>query len=95
MRECICSSCINLKGIVDENGAVEEFECVYGYPSGECETCEAGECELSCIHYISDDEQAEPVLVKCSVCGKELSQVCSNAEEGNVLCIDCFLGDSH
>jgi hypothetical protein len=82
---------VNLKGIVEEDGAIEEFECVYGYPSEECESCETGECELSCSHYVPDGEEAEPVFVKCSVCGKELRQVCSNGEAGDVQCIDCFL----
>lgn len=91
MRECICSSCLNLKGIVDEKGAVEEYQCVYGYPSEECEACETGECELSCANYISDEEQEATVIVKCSTCGKELRQVCSNDEAGNVQCVDCYL----
>ena len=94
MNECICSSCSNLKGIIDDNGAIEEFECVYGYLSEGCDTCETGECELTCSHYISDDEQSVPVIVKCSICGKELHQVCSNNEEGSVQCIDCFLKNS-
>lgn len=93
MRECICSSCVNLKGIVDDNGAVEEFECTYGYPSTECEACETGECELSCEHYVSD-EQEDTVVVRCSTCGKELRQVCSNHEEGSVQCLDCYLKHS-
>lgn len=91
MSECICSSCRNLKGIVDENGAVETFECVYGYPSEGCNDCETGECELTCSNYIDDTEQAELVMVKCATCGKELHQVCGNDEEGSVQCIDCYL----
>ncbi len=93
MQECICSSCRNLKGVTDENGAVEVFECEYGYPSDACEQCEAGECELTCTHYVSDEEQAEPVVVKCSTCGRELMQVCSNDEEGSVQCINCYLSN--
>lgn len=95
MHECICSSCRNLKGIADENGAVEIFECIYGYPSENCDTCEISECELSCNHYISDEEQTEPIVVQCATCGKELHQVCGNDEEGSVQCIDCYLKDSH
>ena len=91
MCECICSSCRNLKGLTDENGAVEIFECVYGYPSEDCNDCESGECELSCDHYISDEVQDEHIMVHCIICGKELHQVCSNDEEGNIQCIDCFL----
>ena len=94
MSECICSSCRNLKGAVDENGVVEIFECVYGYPSESCKECETGECELTCANYINDEEQAEPVVVHCAVCGRELQQVCGNDEEGSVQCIDCFLKGS-
>ena len=94
MNECICSSCRNLKGVADDNGAIEEFECIYGYPSEECDTCETGECESTCSHYLSDDEQLSQITVKCSVCGKELQQVCSNDEAGSVQCIDCFLKNS-
>ena len=94
MRECICSSCRNLKGIIDENGAVDVFECVYGYPSESCDTCETGECEAACSNFIDDDEQAEMVAVQCATCGKELHQVCSNDEAGNVQCIDCYLKET-
>ena len=92
MRDCICSSCRNLKGVMDENGAVEVFECVYGYPSEECNTCETGECELECSNYIEDKD--EMVVVKCATCGKELHKMCSGDEEGIFQCIDCFLKDS-
>ena len=95
MHECICSSCRNLKGVIDENGAVEIFECAYGYPSESCNTCETGECEFTCSNYVSDEEEAELVTVHCGCCGKELQQVCGNNEEGSVLCIDCFLKGSN
>lgn len=93
MRECICSSCRNLKGVVDENGAIDVFECVYGYPSDECNTCETGECELVCSNYINDEEQDKLVVVQCETCGKELHKMCGNDEEGRVQCIDCFFKD--
>ena len=95
MRECICNSCRNLKGILNEDGTVESYECVYGYPSESCKTCEDGECELKCINYISDEEENEPVIVKCVTCGRDLRQMCSNDEEGNIQCIDCFLKELH
>ena len=91
MGECVCGSCRNLKGVTDENGAVEIFECVYGYPAEDCDTCETGECELACDHYISDEEQGELFVVQCANCGKELHQVCNNDENGKVHCIDCYL----
>jgi hypothetical protein len=95
MSECICSSCRNLRGIMDEDGAVEIFECAYGFPSESCNTCETGECELTCGGYINDEEQVEPVIVHCSICGRELQQLCGNDEEGRVQCIDCFLKGSN
>lgn len=91
MHECICNGCRNLKGVVDENGAIEEYECEFGYPAEDCGTCETGECELFCNHYVSDEEEAEPSVVKCATCGRELRQACSNDEEGSVQCIDCYL----
>lgn len=91
MSECICSSCRNLQGIIDEDGKVEQFECVFGYPSESCGECDSEECELTCDHYVSDEEQAEMMIVHCMTCGKELQQVCGNDEAGKVQCIDCFL----
>lgn len=94
MRECICNSCRNLKGIIDENGAVEAYECSYGYPSDDCNTCETGECELTCTNYINDENEQEMVVVRCATCGRELHKMCSDDEEGRYQCIDCFLKES-
>lgn len=91
MTECICSSCKNLKGVMDENSAVEEYECEFGFPSDECSDCESGECELSCSQYVCDDEQDECRVLKCSACGRKLTQVCGDAEEGEVYCVECYL----
>jgi hypothetical protein len=91
MGECICSSCKNLKGTMDETGAIEEYECEYGFPSDTCSSCESGECDITCSRYVCDDENAEPVILNCMTCGRELKQVCSNTDEGKVQCIDCFL----
>jgi hypothetical protein len=94
MRECICNSCVNLEGVIDENGAVSTYECIYGYPSEKCDTCETGECELMCSHYVEDTGADDPVIVHCSVCGRELSQHYNNDDEGEIKCIECFLKDS-
>jgi hypothetical protein len=92
MGECICSSCKNLKGIVDDMGAVEQYECEHGFPSDECSDCENGECELTCdCCACESEEQVTTRIVKCKTCGKALEQVCSNTEEGTVQCIDCYL----
>lgn len=91
MSECICSSCRNLKAIIDDSGETAEFECKYGFPSERCETCDTGECEETCDNYLSDEEIAEMKTVRCKKCGRELSQVCADDEDGEVYCIKCFL----
>ncbi|HEY9059888.1 MAG TPA: hypothetical protein VIO64_05190 [Pseudobacteroides sp.] len=91
MKQCICSSCINLKGIINEDGAILEYECEFGYPSEDCLQCEAGECELSCSKYISDDEPEETIKIYCSKCNKELSQASKDSGEGQVFCVNCYL----
>ncbi len=91
MGECICNSCKNLKGIIDESGAVEEFECEFGFPSGECAECAQEECDLTCGNYLCEDGQEEPETSQCKGCGKVLRQVCSGAEEGDVYCFDCYM----
>ena len=92
MEECICNNCKNLKGIIDETGAINQFECEHGFPSENCSDCEDETiCEITCDFYINEDEVSQPVTLKCMTCGKELKQVCSNSEEGNVQCIECFL----
>lgn len=91
MGECICTSCKNLKSVIDEEGADGGYECIHGFPSEACNECGTDECELTCGYYISDEEPDTPVILKCSACGKELVQVCSNSEEGRVQCIDCYL----
>lgn len=91
MSECICSSCKNLKSIFGDEGSQDGFECIHGFPSESCDDCETGECELTCNNYISDEESDIPVVLKCSTCGRELVQVCSNSEEGRVQCIECYL----
>lgn len=91
MSECICSRCKNLKGILDDEGEQDRFECVHGFPSENCDECETGECELACSNYISDEEPDIPAILKCCTCGRELVQVCNNSEEGRVQCIECYL----
>ncbi|WHH59304.1 hypothetical protein [Petroclostridium sp. X23] len=91
MGECICNNCKNLKGIIDENGMVEQYECEFGFPSDSCSDCEDDGCDLTCEHYICDGEQEHPVIVKCTMCGKDLEQVSSDDEGGEVYCFDCYL----
>lgn len=91
MVECICSSCRNLKGIIDDSGEVAEFQCKFGFPSEQCANCQDEACEETCAHYLSDEEITEMMTVKCKKCGKELSQACSDDDDGEVYCINCFL----
>lgn len=91
MSECICNSCKNLKGIIDDNGLTEEYECEFGFPSDDCSDCEKNECELTCNHYICDDEQDESRIVKCKGCAKEIEQVSGDDDDGDVYCFDCYL----
>lgn len=92
MGECICVTCKNLKSNVNEEGEPGEYTCQFGFPSQTCEeNCQEENCELTCIHFISEDEKDEPRVVNCSKCGKALKQVCSDGEVGNSYCINCFL----
>jgi hypothetical protein len=91
MSECICNSCKNLKGEVDDNGKVSSYECKFGYPSEDCEECEESACELTCAHYISDETQDTPAIIRCKGCGRELEQVCEDNGDGDVFCLDCYL----
>lgn len=94
MNECICSSCKNLKSIIDENeneinGITET--CEFGFPSDECITCEVDQCELTCGHY--EQEQAFDCVntSKCSKCGVELNHISKDQEAGQVFCVTCYL----
>ena len=91
MGECICNSCRNLKGVVNDQGKVEEYECVHGFPSDACENCTGEECEAACSHYVQDTGEDEEVALRCASCGKELKQVGSGGESGEVYCVDCYL----
>lgn len=91
MSECICSSCKNLKNIIDENGISEEYECEYGFPSEKCSDCEEDMCELTCDNYVSENEEEEFIISKCIKCGKELKLAAGNAEDGEVYCVTCYL----
>lgn len=93
MNECICSSCKNLKSVVDEETNEINYECFHGYPSEKCEECTTGECEVNCLNYLSDEAEDELVTVNCKNCGKELKKACKDEPEGDVLCVDCYLRD--
>ncbi|MEG0013439.1 MAG: hypothetical protein RR618_02610 [Cellulosilyticaceae bacterium] len=94
MSTCICSSCKNLKSIINEidhdaNGITEA--CEFGFPSESCLDCEEDHCELTCNHYIEDCEEEKFSISKCSKCGKELKVASSNVEVGSVYCPTCYL----
>lgn len=91
MDGCICSSCKNLKGILNEEGAIEQYECEYGFPSENCDNCSADDCNEVCARYIADEGQDTEVTINCSGCGKELKQSCDNNSEGEIYCVDCYL----
>lgn len=91
MAECICSSCKNLKGIINENGNIEEYECQYGFPSEQCENCNMDGCDEVCSQYVCGDEEAIVKTVRCSICGKELNQASEDDNDGEVFCLDCYL----
>lgn len=98
MSECICSSCKNLKSIMDEstidrNGMVEDYECEYGVPSEKCWECEEDTCELTCDNYRSDCEEEAFTLSKCIKCGQELKIASGNNEDGEVYCVTCYLNN--
>lgn len=90
MRECICSSCRNLKGVIAEEADEMTYECTYGYPSDRCEECTLGECEEECGHYLSDEAEEELVTVHCKNCGKELKKAFKEDSEGEELCFECY-----
>ena len=91
MSECICNSCKNLKGIIDDSGAVEEYECEFGFPSEKCSECDGEGCDLFCTHFVIEDDEEIFVSVKCAVCGRELSQAGNDNGDGKIYCIDCYL----
>ncbi|MHC1750610.1 MAG: hypothetical protein AB9856_20255 [Cellulosilyticaceae bacterium] len=94
MSECICSSCKNLKSVMDEQDCDQNNiteVCEFGFPSEECSYCEADGCELTCDNYVEDCEEDNFIISKCSQCGKELKVASNNEEDGPVYCLDCYL----
>ena len=91
MGECICNGCLNLKGIVDDSGAVDKYECEFGFPSDKCTECNVEDCDLACTHFMLDDEEVVSTKVQCVACGKELDKVCGDSNDGDVYCINCYL----
>ena len=90
MSECICSSCKNLKNIIDEESGIEECECEFGFPSDQCEECEVDECDITCEHF-EEMEEIVPIKVECSKCGKILEKLHGDDDGGDVYCMDCYL----
>ncbi|MCX7922655.1 MAG: hypothetical protein N3B21_11700 [Clostridia bacterium] len=91
MSDCICNSCKNLKGIVDDNGEINEYACEHGFPSDSCKECEVVECGETCSHYISDELEDTLCKVACKKCGKELEKVADDQTDGDVYCISCYM----
>lgn len=95
MSECICSSCKNLKSVIDENdiegNRIEEM-CEFGFPSEACAMCELDGCDLTCSHYVVDEADPIKVVTKnCAICNTALEVVVGSAEEGDVYCVTCYL----
>lgn len=91
MKECICSSCGHLHDILGDNGPTGETECRYGYPGEACESCELGECDLSCPHWLDAELGPGVTVVRCADCGKEIEADVDDGEDGSVYCVTCYL----
>ncbi|GAB6110208.1 hypothetical protein [Fusibacter bizertensis] len=95
MSECICSSCKNLKSVIDENdiedNRIEEV-CEFGFPADDCSSCELDGCELTCSHYVVDEADSIRVITKnCAICNTELEVVAGSVDEADVYCVSCYL----
>jgi hypothetical protein len=88
--ECICSRCLNLKGVIGEIEGEVQYSCEFGVPTKNCDDCEEDGCDAICDNYISDEQNVMEKTLNCKGCGKELHQVCSDDSE-DVYCIDCYL----
>lgn len=91
MDNCICSSCKNLKPVIDDEGQVNDYICEFGFPDESCNECAGEDCSIECKSYKPDVEEPEVKLCCCSACGKELKTVSDNESEGEVFCFDCYL----
>lgn len=91
MNECICSSCKNLKCNLPDEAEGASFECEFGFPSDNCETCEINDCEIDCSHYEKDKDEESFITVHCKKCGKELEKAFEDDTEGDIMCISCYL----
>ncbi|HAS75000.1 MAG TPA: hypothetical protein DCS67_12720 [Clostridiales bacterium UBA8960] len=91
---CVCSSCKNLKSVLDENDVESGIyeTCEFGFVSEGCETCELDGCELTCEHYVSDVEDSvdEGIVVKCAMCSREIV-LQAHDQVGEVFCVSCYL----
>jgi hypothetical protein len=94
MNECICSSCKNLKSIIEVESGPDQFECEFGFPSENCEGCEGNECNETCINYINDENE-DTVIIKCKNCGKDLEKTFNDDTDGDVYCVNCYLSESN
>ncbi len=91
MRECICGNCVHLLEVIEDNGPTGEYACIHGYPGEPCETCETGECELSCAYWQDADHEIESVRVTCEDCGREMLEDAGSSEDGACYCVSCYL----
>ncbi len=93
MQTCICSSCKNLKSVIDENDDENSIieTCAFDFPSEACSECDLDGCERTCDHYINDEEDEKFVIIKCRGCGTELSVAPRNDGVSEVYCVNCYL----
>jgi len=91
MGECICSSCVNLKSVIDDDGEMGEYQCAYGFPSDNCEDCDELRCDAECVHYECDEQNDLPETVSCKGCGKKLEKVFNEDTEGDIFCVECYM----
>ena len=93
MLTCICSSCKNLKSVIDENDDANSImeTCDYDFPSEACSDCGLDGCELTCDHYIDDQEDEAYVITKCRGCGTQLKVAPRNDSATEAYCVSCYL----
>ncbi len=93
MKECICSTCGNLKTYVDEDALEGDgiYEsCEFGYPEETCEACNVDGCDLTCSNYVTELLTEGVKTVPCSICGTQVETATQN-DHAEVFCVSCYL----
>jgi len=93
MKECICSTCGNLKTYVDEDALEGDglYEsCEFGYPEATCEDCIVDGCDLTCSNYVAELQTDGVNLVPCIICGNQV-ETSSQNDAAEVFCVSCYL----